>query len=124
MTVHGWVKRDFQGDVNEKYCIVTCYCQPLKKVLIGFWGSKWLIKPVFRMNASKNVNDSIPDMTKCFLNEISGTVAVITSDGRMIVVRLIFFFNILFSPIKTFHRGNKEAPLGYSHIFTQPNYIV
>lgn len=91
MTVHGWVKRDFQGDVNEKYCIVTCYCQPLKKVLIGFWGSKWLIKPVFRMNASKNVNDSIPDMTKCFLNEISGTVAVITSDGRMIVVRLIFF---------------------------------
>ncbi|XP_064558762.1 LSM8 homolog, U6 small nuclear RNA associated isoform X1 [Zonotrichia leucophrys gambelii] len=24
-------------------------------------------------------------MTKCFLNEISGTVAVITSDGRMIV---------------------------------------
>ncbi|XP_077035095.1 LSM8 homolog, U6 small nuclear RNA associated isoform X1 [Agelaius phoeniceus] len=25
------------------------------------------------------------DMTKCFLNEISGTVAVITSDGRMIV---------------------------------------
>uniref|UniRef100_A0A8D2MG02 U6 snRNA-associated Sm-like protein LSm8 n=1 Tax=Zonotrichia albicollis TaxID=44394 RepID=A0A8D2MG02_ZONAL len=57
----------------------------LKKVLIGFWGSKWLIKPVFHINALKNVNGSIPDMTNCFLNEISGTVAVITSDGRMIV---------------------------------------
>lgn len=70
----------------------------IKKSAIGFWGSKWLIKPVFRMNASKNVNGSIPDMTKCFLNEISGTVAVITSDGRMIVVRLIFFLTFYFPP--------------------------
>lgn len=42
------------------------------------------------MNVSENVNGSISDMTKYFLNEISGTVAVITSDGRMIVVRLTF----------------------------------
>lgn len=63
------------------------------------------------MNVSENVNGSISDMTKYFLNEISGTVAVITSDGRMIVVRLTFF-NILFSPIKTSHRDSKEALLG------------
>lgn len=63
------------------------------------------------MSVSENVNGSISDMTKCFLNEIPGTVAVITSDGRMIVVRPTFF-NILFSPIKIFHRDNKEALLG------------
>ncbi|XP_062347054.1 LSM8 homolog, U6 small nuclear RNA associated isoform X1 [Cinclus cinclus] len=37
------------------------------------------------MNVLENANGSISGMTKCFLNEISGTVAVITSDGRMIV---------------------------------------
>lgn len=82
-----------------------------KKVLIGFLGCKRFIKPVLHMNVSENANGSISDMTKCFLNEISGTVAVITSDGRMIVVRLIFF-NILFSPIRTFHHGSEEALLG------------
>ncbi|XP_063252808.1 LSM8 homolog, U6 small nuclear RNA associated isoform X1 [Prinia subflava] len=83
MTVYGWVKRNFQGDVNEKYHIVSH--AGLKEVLIGFLGSKRLIKPVLPMNVSENANGSISDMTKCFLNEIPGTVAVITSDGRMIV---------------------------------------
>lgn len=83
----------------------------LKKVLIGFLGSKRFIKPVLHMNFSENASGSISDVTKCFLNDISGTVAVITSDGRMIVVRLIFF-NILFSPIRTSYHGGKEALLG------------
>lgn len=46
-------------------------------------------------------------MSKHFLNELSGTVAVITSDGRMIVVRHLFF-NILFTFLKAFHHGNKK----------------
>lgn len=78
-----------------------------KKVLIGLLGCKRCIKPVLHMNVSENANGSISDMTKCFLNEISGTVAVITSDGRMIVVRHLFF-NILFTFLKAFHHGNKK----------------
>lgn len=47
-------------------------------------------------------------MSKHFLNELSGTVAVITSDGRMIVVRHLFF-NILFTFLRAFHHGNKKT---------------
>lgn len=108
MTVCGWVTRNFQGDVNEKCYIVNH--AGLKELFVGFLGSKCLIKPVLHMNVSENVCGSVSDMTKCFLNEIPGTVAVITSDGRMIVVRLTFL-NILFSPVKTFQCGNK-AMLG------------
>lgn len=46
---------------------------------------------------SENVNGFTSGVSKQFLNELSGTVAVITSDGRMIVVRLVFF-NFLFPP--------------------------
>lgn len=61
------------------------------------------------MNVSENVNNSISDVSKHFLNELSGTVAVITSDGRMIVVRLLFFI-ILFLFLKAFHHANKKNP--------------
>lgn len=54
-------------------------------------------------------------MSKHFLNELSGTVAVITSDGRMIVVRHLFF-NILFTFLKAFHHGNKKK---HVHTFTE-----
>ncbi|XP_009874497.1 PREDICTED: LSM8 homolog, U6 small nuclear RNA associated, partial [Apaloderma vittatum] len=37
------------------------------------------------VNVLENVNSSISDISKYFLNKLSGTVAVITSDGRMIV---------------------------------------
>lgn len=65
MSVHDWVKRNFQGDVNERYYIVSH--ADLKEVLILSLGSKWLIKPVLHMSISENVNGSISDMTKCSL---------------------------------------------------------
>ncbi|XP_005441827.3 LSM8 homolog, U6 small nuclear RNA associated isoform X1 [Falco biarmicus] len=42
----------------------------------------WLLLP---LKTFRSVNGSVSDMSKYFLNELSGTVAVITSDGRMIV---------------------------------------
>lgn len=50
------------------------------------------------MNVSENANGSISDISKHFLNELLGTVAVITSDGRMIVVRLVFFSHLILPP--------------------------
>lgn len=65
------------------------------------------------MNASENVNGSTSDISKQFLNKLSGTVAVITSDGRMIVVRLV---SLTFCFLhKDFH-GNKDTMLGYYHL--------
>lgn len=41
------------------YCHMLLSAMLLKKkMLIGFLGSKWLIKPVLHINASKNVNGS------------------------------------------------------------------
>lgn len=46
------------------------------------------------MNDSENAN-VLFEIAKHFLNELLGTVAVITSDGRMIVVRLVFFQHLI-----------------------------
>lgn len=52
------------------------------------------------MGVIENVNSAVSDVSEHFLNELPGTVAVITSDGRMIVVRFlfVFFFTSYFTP--------------------------